>query len=74
VRLGVLVGVVGSIVVTGVVAGRGIALLPVEAWRPPGTGITLLAFLLVPACVVLGGLRGAVRAANVDADDALRDL
>ena len=72
--VGVLVGVVGSIVVTGVVAGRGIALLPVEAWRPPGTGITLLAFLLVPACVVLGGLRGAVRAANVDADDALRDL
>lgn len=72
--VGLVVGIVGSLVATAVIADQDIELLPIDAWQTPSIGVLLLTLVLVPVCVCLGGLWSVVRAAGVDADDALRDL
>lgn len=72
--LGTVVGVVGSLVATKVLAGRRIDQLPVDAWQAPGLGVIVLALVLVPVCVAVGAARSVHRAANTDPDTALRDL
>jgi hypothetical protein len=49
-------------------------LLPVDAWGLPSPGLLAAAVVGVPLGVALGGLRSAVHAVSIDADDALRDL
>ena len=72
--VGTVLGAVGSLVTTTIVARQHVELLPVDAYQTPRPALLLLTVLLVPACVVLGGLRSAVKATGIDADEALRDL
>lgn len=78
--LGVLVGVVGTAAgvllalgSTAALSGNGGA-LAVQAWTPPDGATVVAALLVVPLCLVVGGLPRAVKAARIDADAALRDL
>ncbi len=72
--IGTIVGIIGSATTTAVVASQQIELLPVDPWGLPEPVILLLSLALVPLCVCLGGVRSALRAVNIDADNALRDL
>ena len=72
--LGVVAGLAGSLVATTVVAGRELDVLPIDPWSLPSLSVSLLALVLVPVCVCLGGLANALRACRLDADVALRDL
>lgn len=72
--VGAVIGVAASLVVTAVVARQDLEILPIDGWTGPGWATALLAAVLVPVCVGLGGLRNTVRASGLDADDALRDL
>gem|GEM_PF-5303742 len=65
---------VASLVATTIVAGRELEMLPIDAWTTPGLTTVFIAFLLVPLCVCLGGLRNTLQAAKLDAANALRDL
>ena len=71
---GTALGALGSLVTTTIVAGQHIELLPVDSWQTPSPALLALTAVLVPLCVVLGGLRSAVKATGIDADEALRDL
>ncbi|GAB3190196.1 ABC transporter permease [Nesterenkonia suensis] len=78
--LGAVVGAVGtaagvllSLGVTAGLSGGGGA-LAVQAWTPPEPTTIVAALLVVPVCLVLGGLPRALKAARIDADAALRDL
>jgi putative ABC transport system permease protein len=71
---GVVLGVLGSLTGTALIAGLRLDLLPVDPWGLPSLGLLAAAVVGVPLCVSLGGLRSALRAVDIDADDALRDL
>lgn len=71
---GVVLGVLASLAGTTVISGLKLDLLPVDPWGLPSLGLLAAAVVAVPLCVALGGLRSALRAVRIDADDALRDL
>jgi uncharacterized membrane protein YeaQ/YmgE (transglycosylase-associated protein family) len=71
---GVVLGVLGSLVGTTLIAALRLDLLPVDPWGLPSPALLAAAVTGVPLCVSLGGLRSALRAVDIDADDALRDL
>ncbi len=71
---GIVLGAVASVIGTTVVARLRLDLLPVDPWGLPSLGLLAGALVAVPVCVAVGGLRSALRAVRIDADDALRDL
>ena len=72
--VGIGLGILGSAVGSAVLSGQNVEQLPVDAWQLPPSTTVLLAALLVPLCVCLGGLASILRASRVDPDEALRDL
>ncbi|MGP7959835.1 ABC transporter permease [Sanguibacter sp. A247] len=71
---GLLLGVVLSLGTTAVIADAEVSMLPVAAWQVPPVGSMLVAFALVPICMLVGAARNIRAAANTDPDEALRDL
>lgn len=80
IALGIWVGVVGtalgiaaSLTVTAV-ASMMTTGIPVNAWTLPDWWLVGVGLIIMPICLLLGGLPQALRAARVDADVALRGL
>ncbi|PID97059.1 MAG: hypothetical protein CSA84_01485 [Actinomycetales bacterium] len=71
---GVVLGNAASYVATAIVAGLNIEMLPVVAWQPPGVSNSVLALILVPLAVCVGGLRHTFKASALNPDETLRDL
>ncbi len=71
--VGTLLGVVGAVVASGLVASLDLPLLQVNAWTPPSLISVLFAIVLPPICLLLGGSFGVFRAVRLEPDEALRD-
>ncbi|WP_058234853.1 ABC transporter permease [Devriesea agamarum] len=72
--IGILVGIVLSLIATTAVSYADISLLPVAPWGLPSWQSVIIVLVATPFFLTLGGLRHVIASARLEPDEALRDM